>query len=90
MIRTVLFRVDASGEWLEGAVHGFQGENCIVENLATAELNLVPVKPGHLKFKVNSNDWIKMQIQAQQAAQQQANSRAITAPSITEVRGLGR
>jgi len=69
MIRIILYRVDGTGEWLEGVVHVFVDGHCVVENKTTGELNLVPVKPENLKFKILTEQWVNMQIEAQRAAQ---------------------
>ena len=68
MIRIILYCVDGTN-WLEGVLHTFVGENAVVENKATGEMNLVPVKPTTLKFKVLTEQWLQMQIQAQREAQ---------------------
>lgn len=67
MIRIILYNVD--GNWVEGVLHTFVGENAVVENKATGELNLVPVTPTTLKFKILTEQWIQMQIQAHREAQ---------------------
>jgi hypothetical protein len=69
MIRIILYRVDGTGEWNEGVVHVFVDGHCVVENKATGELNLVPVKPENLKFKILTEQWVAMQIEAQRQAQ---------------------
>ena len=72
MIRTILYRIEATGEWTEGVLHTFSGTNAVVENKLTGELNLVPVNADNLKFMVLTVDWVKMQVEAQRQAQSQA------------------
>lgn len=72
MIRTILFRKLDTAEWTEGVLHTFVGENAVIETSATGELNLIPVSPATLKFKVLTEQWIKMQIEAKQHAQAQS------------------
>ena len=64
-----MFRLDGSGEWTEGVMHTFVDGHAVVETKATGELNLVPVKPECLKFRVLMEQWIQMQQQAQREAQ---------------------
>ena len=68
MIRIILYCIDGTN-WVEGVLHTFVGENAVVENKDTGELNLVPVKPSKLKFKILTEQWIQMQIQAQREVQ---------------------
>lgn len=68
MIRIILYCIDGTN-WVEGVLHTFVGENAVVEEKATGALNLVPVKPTTLKFKILTEQWIQMQIQAQREAQ---------------------
>ena len=82
MIRIILYRIDAAGEWTEGVLHTFNDCNAVVENKATGELELVPVKKEHLKFQVLTEKWVKMQIEAQQRAQVQG----VMAPNIAQIR----
>jgi hypothetical protein len=77
MIRIIMFRKDGSGEWIEGVMHAFVDSNAVVETKATGELNLVPVRPENLKFKILMDGWIEVQ----REAQRQAQSRAVTAGS---------
>ncbi len=69
MIRIILYRLDGVGEWNEGVIHGFTDGHCIVENKLTGELNLVAVRPENLKFKIQTEQWVAMQIEAQRQAQ---------------------
>jgi len=69
MIRIILYRVDSNGDWNEGVIHTFTSEGAVIENKATGELNLVPVKPECLKFKILTEQWVQMQIQAQREMQ---------------------
>jgi|PlaIllAssembly_1097288.scaffolds.fasta_scaffold28214_5 hypothetical protein len=68
MIRIIMFRL-GNGEWVEGVLHTFVGENAVVETKATGDLQLVPVKPENLKFKILTEAWIAMQVEAQRQAQ---------------------
>jgi len=72
MIRIILYRLEASSEWTEGVLHTFSGTNAVVENKASGEMNLVPVKAENLKFKVLTEAWVQMQIDAQRQAQSQS------------------
>lgn len=72
MIRVILFRINGTGDWIEGVMHSFTGDNAVVENKATHELQLVPVKPENLKFQVSMEQWIAMQREAQIRAQRGA------------------
>lgn len=69
MIRFIQYRIDGTGEWVDGIVHGFNDGNCIVEKKDTGELLLVPVKPECLKFKILTEAWVAMQVEAQRQAQ---------------------
>ena len=71
MIRIILYRLDKTGEWTEGVLHTFHGTNAVVENKATGEMELVHVCKEQLKFRVLTEDWVKMQVEAQRQAQQQ-------------------
>lgn len=77
MIRIILYRLEDKGEWTEGVLHTFAGTNAVVENKATGEMNLVPVTAATLKFQVLTEQWVKMQVEAQQRAQAQS----VVAPS---------
>lgn len=79
MIRTILYRIDPTGEWTEGVLHTFSGTNAVVENKVTGELNLVPVKADNLKFKVLTEAWVQMQIETQRQAQSQS---VVAAPNF--------
>lgn len=72
MIRTILYRLAATGEWTEGVLHTFNDCNAIVENKATGEMELVPVKKEHLKFQMLTEQWVKAQLEAQRQAQAQS------------------
>ena len=72
MIRIILFRLDGTGEWTEGVVHSLTGERGVVENKATGELHAVKIDPAHLKFKITTEEWVKMQMEAQRQAQGQS------------------
>jgi len=72
MIRIILYRLELTGEWLEGVLHTFTGDNAVVENKNTGELTLVPVKAEHLKFRVLTEQWVQMQIEAQRQSQSQS------------------
>lgn len=82
MIRIVLYRVNGEGEWTEGVLHSFNDCNAIVENKASGELLLVGVDPAKLKFKNTTDEWVRMQVEAQQRAQIQG----VTAPNIAQIR----
>ncbi len=71
MIRKVLFKIGDSDVWIEGIIHGFSDSNAIVENLATSELNLVPVNKANLKFLGTLDDFVKAQQEAQARMQAQ-------------------
>lgn len=88
MIRIILYRTGVdftSAPWQQGVLHTFVGENAVVENKDTGELNLVPVKPENLKFQILTEQWIQMQVEAQQRAQ--AQSVLAGNPNIRTVRG---
>ena len=82
MLRIVHYRLTADGQWTEGVLHTFNDGHAIVENKATAELELVPVRKDLLKFTVVMDQWVKMQMEAQQRAQIQG----VTAPNIATIR----
>lgn len=84
MIRTILYRVDGTGEWAEGVLHNFGPQGAVVENLTTGELFLVPVKPECLKFKILTKEWVEMQVKAQQEAQAR---QVVAAPNLNFGRG---
>jgi hypothetical protein len=84
MIRIILYRLDVTGEWSEGCLHGFQQDKAVVENLKTGELQLVPVTPDTLKFKILTTEWVEMQVKAQQ--EQQARQ-VVAAPNLNFGRG---
>ena len=86
MLRIVMYRLDADGQWIEGVLHTFNDGHAVIENRGTGELELVPVKKTHLKFSVLMEQWIKMQQEAQMAAQAQAQRSAISAPNIATIR----
>ena len=71
MIRTILYCIDGA-HWEEGILHTFVNDNAVVENKETGELNLVPVKPTTLRFKMNTEQWVQLQVQAQREAQSRA------------------
>lgn len=81
MIRIILWRIDGTGEWNEGVLHGFHDGNAVVETLKTGELQLVSVKPECLKFKMLTQEWVDLQVRAQQ---EQAARQAgiVTAPNL--------
>jgi hypothetical protein len=88
MIRIILYRLGAdftTATWKQGVLHTFVGENAVIENKDTGELNLVPVKPENLKFQILTEQWIQMQVEAQR----QAQSQSVLAgnPNIRTVRG---
>lgn len=72
MIRIILYRMLDTAEWTEGVLHTFSGTNAVVENKATGEMNLVPVTASTLKFLVLTEQWVKIQIDAQRQAQAQS------------------
>lgn len=82
MLRIVHYRLTADGQWTEGVLHTFNDGHAIVENKATAELELVPVRKDLLKFTVVMDQWVKMQMDAQRQAQIQG----VTAPNIAAIR----
>jgi hypothetical protein len=84
MIRIILYRIDGTGEWTEGCLHGFQQDKAVVENLKTGELCLVPVTPETLKFKILTTEWVEMQVKAQQEAQAR---QVVASPNISFGRG---
>lgn len=87
MIRIILYRVDGTGDWNEGVVHTFTANGqCVVENKATGELMCVPVKPDCLKFKILTEQWVAMQIEAQR----QAQSRSVIAGPVPPDSGFRR
>ena len=86
MLRIVMYRLDAGGQWTEGVLHTFNDGHAVVENRVTGELELVPVKADLLKFAVLMEQWIKMQQEAQAQAQAQAQRNAISAPNIATIR----
>ena len=86
MLRIVKYRLTVDGEWLDGILHTFNDGHAVIENKATAELEVVPVKKDHLKFGIVWDQWARMNADAQAQAQAQATKRAITAPNIAEIR----
>lgn len=82
MIRTVLYR-DGVEEYSEGVLHGFAEGCAIVEDFVSGEITSVPIRPGNLKFKIVTKDWVEMQIRAQQEAQAQNSAgKIMTMPGI--------
>jgi|OpeIllAssembly_1097287.scaffolds.fasta_scaffold224758_4 hypothetical protein len=81
MIRIILWRIDGTGEWTEGVLHGFQQDKAVVETLKTGELQLVPVTPSTLKFKMLTTEWVDMQVRAQQE-QSARQAGIVTAPNL--------
>lgn len=73
--------MDGTGEWNEGVLHGFHGDNAVVETLKTGELQLVPVTPATLKFKMLTTEWVEAQVRAQQEAQAR-QAGIVTAPNL--------
>jgi hypothetical protein len=81
-MRKVHFRL-VGDVWIEGIIHGFTDSCAIVENLATSELNLVPVDPAKLKFMGTLDEFVKAQQEAQarmQAQQVMANPMGMRPP----------
>ena len=85
MIRIILWRMDGTGEWTEGCLHGFHDGNAVVEHLKTGELQMVPVTPATLKFKILTTEWVEAQVRAQQEAQ--AKQQVVMAPNLNFGRG---
>lgn len=73
--------MDGNGEWTEGCLHGFQQDKAVVEHLKTGELQLVPVTPATLKFKILTTEWVEAQVRAQQEAQAR-QAGIVTAPNL--------
>lgn len=71
----------ATGDWNEGVLHGFQQDKALVETFTTGALQLVPVTPDTLKFKMLTTEWVETQVRAQQ---EQAARQAgiVTAPNL--------
>lgn len=86
MIRIMLYRVDGTGDWKEGAVVSFSGDKAVIECKETAELFLVPIKPECLKWKIGIEGWVAMQVEAQR----QAQSRSVIAGPIPPDSGFRR
>lgn len=85
MIRTILYRLGGQIEFQEGVLHGFTADGCaIVEDMATGELGLVPLKAGSVKFKVITTEWVEAQMRAQQEAQRQ---QVVAMPNVNFQRG---
>ena len=85
MIRIILFRLGVTANdtgWTEGVLHTFVGENAVVENKATGELQLVPVKPENLKFALLTEKWVQMQVEAQRRAQEDAQQQRQANPNV--------
>lgn len=84
MIRIILYRTDGQGDWLEGIIHGFNDRHAIIEKKDTGEMCLVPVKPECLKFKILTEAWVAMQVEAQRMAQANA---VVAGPIPRDFRG---
>lgn len=69
MIRIILYRINTTHEWSKGVIHAFTPTGAVIENKETGELYLVPVNPQCLKFEMNTDAWIQLQVEAQQRAQ---------------------
>lgn len=69
-------------EWQEGVLHAFVEGHAVVENYKSGELNHVPIKPEHLKFKVNMDAWMEAQRDFQRQAQAQAVVAAVPSPLV--------
>lgn len=76
--------MDRNGEWTEGCLHGFHDGNAVVEHLKTGELQMVPVTPATLKFKILTTEWIEAQVRAQQ---EQASRQVVATPNLNFGRG---
>lgn len=82
MIRIILWRMEATGEWNEGTLHGFHADKAIVETMTNGALQLVPVTPDTLKFKILTKDWIEMQMKAQAEAALQQGAPIMMPPNF--------